>query len=124
VPGASKQQSARLGSNVDFAPTLAALLDLPRPSSWQGQNLLADDFAARPVMMFGRASFTTEGLLDGQLKYIHYSGDDQRALYDLSSDPHEQTNLAQKYPERIKAYDQLVHRWLPVAEYRALEVSR
>lgn len=123
VPGLGKHETHRLGSNVDFAPTLAALLGLPCASSWQGQDLLGADFRGRPLLVFGRSSFTTNGLLDGQYKYIEYVSNQQRALYDLSVDPHEQENLAARHPEHVQVYDQFVHSWLPVAEYRASTVK-
>jgi arylsulfatase A-like enzyme len=123
VPGLGKHETHRLGSNVDFAPTLAALLGLPCKGSWQGQDLFGADFKPRPLLLFGRSSFTTNGLLDGQYKYIEYVPNQQRALYDLALDPHEQENLAGRYPERVRAYAGLVHSWLPVAEYRALAVE-
>lgn len=123
VPGLGQHTSARQGSNVDFAPTMAALLGFPRPASWEGQDLTAEHFEARPTLLFGRASFATSGLVDGQFKYIEYADGGHRALYDLSVDPHEQTNLIARFPEQAKAYAALVERWLAVADYRAFAVN-
>jgi arylsulfatase A-like enzyme len=123
VPGLGKHESARLASNVDFAPTLASLLDLPRADSWEGQDLFAEKFEPRPLLLFGRASFATNGLIDGQYKYIEYVSPEQHMLFDLARDPHEQQNLAGQLPKHVEAYRALIKRWLPVADYRGFAVS-
>jgi arylsulfatase A-like enzyme len=124
VPGLGKHESARLGSNVDFAPTMAKLLDLPEGASWQGQDLLSQGYEPRPLMLFGRASFATNGIIDGQYKYIEYLNNDSQMLFDLAADPHEQNNLATSAKDKVTAYRELLKRWLPVADYRAFAVSR
>lgn len=124
VPGLGRHSTARSGSNVDFAPTLAGLLDLPSKASWQGQDLLARDYQPRPVLLFGRASHATNGIVDGHLKYIEYPNGDQRFLFDLERDPHEQVNLLEREPAKADAYSQLIARWLPVVDYRGWAVSR
>jgi hypothetical protein len=40
-------------------------------------------------------------------------------LFDLALDPHEQTNLLEREPDKARAYAELIQRWLPVADYRA-----
>jgi arylsulfatase A-like enzyme len=124
VPGVGKHQSARLGSNVDFAPTLAAMLELETGSSWEGQDLLSERYEDRPLLVFGRASFATNGIVDGNYKYIEYVSPEQQMLFNLAVDPHEQHNLAEKSPEKVKAYHALLESWLPVADYRAFAVSK
>jgi len=122
VPGIGKHSTARNGSNVDFAPTLAALLGVPRGTSWQGQDLLSDKYERRPTLLFGRSSFATNGIVDGNYKYLEYAGTPERFLYDLAKDPHEQNNLLGSQASKGAAYRELIARWLPVVDYRAWTV--
>ncbi len=109
----------RQGSSIDLAPTLARLLGLPRAVPWRGQDLLSDDYRPRPTLLFGRASFSTNGLVDGQYKFIDYLDHDSVHLYDISRDPNEQTNLAGAHPAQVARYRQLLDTWLPVIEAEA-----
>ncbi len=98
-----KQQSA-LAVNLDIAPTLLDLAGVEVPVAMQGRSL-------RPLLEGTRTPwrnevFTehlwdnkriprTEGLRTGEWKYIRYlDHPDFEELYDLSSDPHEEHNLA------------------------------
>jgi arylsulfatase A-like enzyme len=123
VPGLGRHATRRQGSNVDFAPTLAALLQLPRLPSWQGQDLLSKDFSPRPTLLYGRASFATIGLVDGNYKYINYWGQGTTALYDLEQDPFEQTNLLAQLPGHAERYRSLLQQWLPVVDQRSWAVN-
>ncbi|HTM46262.1 MAG TPA: sulfatase-like hydrolase/transferase [Polyangiaceae bacterium] len=123
VPGLGRHSTARQGSNVDFAPTVSALLGLPTRPSWQGQDLLSAGFLPRPTLLYGRASFATMGMVDGNYKYIEYIGSGSTALYDLDRDPHEQTNLISQFPEQAKRYRSLITSWMPVVEQRSWAVS-
>jgi arylsulfatase A-like enzyme len=113
------QHTHRQGSNVDFAPTLFALLGLPLAPSWQGQDLLGEDFRARPTLLFGRSSYVTNALVDGQLKYIEYPETGKRLLFDLTRDPHEQHDLSGTHAREVAAYRKLIDAWLPVVEQRS-----
>lgn len=123
VPGIGRHVTRRSASNVDFAPTLAGLLDLPVRASWQGQDLLAAQHQPAPVLLFGRASFATNGIVDGNYKYIEYVGSDQRLLFDLARDPHEQVNLFAGERAKADAYAALIARWLPVVDQQARDVA-
>ncbi|MDB4989759.1 MAG: sulfatase, partial [Myxococcaceae bacterium] len=122
VPGLGRHTTERNASNVDFAPTMAALLDLPHGASWQGQDVLSTHYEPRPTLLFGRSSFATNGIVDGNYKYIEYAGSSERHLYDLAVDPTEQHNLIATDPGKAAAYRELVSRWLPVVDYRAWAV--
>jgi len=123
VPEIGRHVSARSASNVDFAPTLTRLLGLTAPKSWQGRDLLAKAFEPRPTLMFGRASFTTNGLVDGSYKYIEYVDTEARYLFDVERDPEEQHDLLGSERARADRYQRLIHAWLPVVEARAWEAS-
>jgi arylsulfatase A-like enzyme len=118
-PSVGAHVTHRQGSNLDFAPTLFHLLGIPAAPSWQGQDLLAPTFSARPTLLFGRASYFTNALVDGQLKYIEYPESGKRMLFDLASDPHEQHDLSRSRLSEILAYQALIASWLPVVEYRS-----
>lgn len=124
VPGIGRHETERNATNVDFAPTMAALLGLPRAASWQGQDMLSDHFEPRPSLLFGRSSFATNGIVDGNYKYIEYVDGSERYLYDLALDPHEQNNLLAADPIKAEAYRALAAKWLPVIDYRALAVHQ
>lgn len=123
LPGLGRHVTDRLGSTVDFAPTVASLLDLPRPASWQGQDLLAPAFSPRPVLLYGRSAVAANGLVDGNYKYIEYLDGSKRLLCDIERDPHEQRNLATERASQVSAYHALIKSWLPVVEYRALHTG-
>lgn len=125
APGAKlgRHVSHRQGSNLDFAPTLFALLGIPHAPSWQGQDLLASTFRPRPTLLFGRAAYTTNAIVDGNLKYIEYPATQQRWLFDISADPHEQHDLLPQRSADGEAYAKLLSRWLPVVEFRSWDVS-
>jgi arylsulfatase A-like enzyme len=118
-PGVGAHVTHRQGSNLDFAPTLFQLLGLPAAPSWQGQDLLTKDFKPRPTLLFGRASYMTNALVDGHFKYIEYPDSKRRMLFDLARDPHEQHDLAGSRKREVATYSALIERWLPVVEYRS-----
>jgi arylsulfatase A-like enzyme len=122
-PGLGRHVTNRQASNVDFAPTVTALLDLPRQPSWQGQDLLSPTFVGKPTLLYGRAAQATRGIVDGNFKYIHYIVGGSVALYDLSKDPHEQTNLLETLPNHATRYKSLLDAWLPVVEHKSWVVS-
>ena len=68
-----------------------------------------------PAERFGQSE--VKGLLEGEMKLHWWPGDDRVALFDLSSDPHEQDDLAMKRAEtaeamleRLKALDDAFER--------------
>jgi arylsulfatase A-like enzyme len=122
-PGLGRHTTARQSSNVDFAPTIASLLDLPRQPSWQGQDLLSPTFVGKPTLLYGRAAQATRGIVDGNFKFIHYIVGGSEALYDLKTDPHEQTNLLGTLPNHVTRYRSLLDAWLPVVEHKSWVVS-
>jgi len=116
LPELGAVKVARQGSHIDFAPTLGRLLGLPPAAPWRGQDLLGDDYRPQPTLLFGRASFSTNGVVDGQFKFIDYLDRRSAHLYDLSRDPTEQLNLAGAHPEQVARYRALLDTWLPVIE--------
>ena len=118
-PGVPTGSSARQGSTIDLAPTLAHLLALPGDPSWEGQSLFSDQWHNTPTLLFGRAAAITNGVVDGHLKFIEDVATGSRHLFDLSQDPTEQRDLAPEQPQVVETYQSLVGRWLPVEEAHA-----
>jgi arylsulfatase A-like enzyme len=95
--------------NIDIAPTIAALAEVPAPPSMQGRNLLPLLRGERPAWrseFFYEHAFTnpggwiprTEGLRDKRWKYFRYLDIHPlfEEMYDLERDPQETRNLAKE----------------------------
>lgn len=103
--GARKNQidAGPVVSQVDIAPTLLHELDLPIPSSWEGNSLQRP--SAHRVAYFQQAQFI--GLVDGRDTshlYKHWLDlrTGQKFTFDLSADPHERNNLTAQVTEPLK----------------------
>jgi arylsulfatase A-like enzyme len=101
---------ARIGANGDIMPTLLAYLQAPDPTL-AGQNLFAETHESRPVHFFKNARPEQWGLRDGKWKYIAAIRGGQSELYDLTTDPGEQHNLALADPERAANYAAQCEAW-------------
>ncbi len=98
---AGGESTAIQGSAIDFAPTLLARAGVQAPIGMQGRDLLASDAEDLPVLIednglafadpSGRTASRT--LVDGDWRMTVFEGSELGELYDLSSDPHELTNL-------------------------------
>ncbi len=98
---------------VDVAPTLLGMLDRPVPPSMRGDDL-------RPLML-GRiesmgpafAGVTYKRMV---VRWPHKLVADLRfnlfQLYDLSADPRERTNLANRHPELLEELKGEVYAWI------------
>ncbi len=121
IPGGPVGTSHRQASSVDVAPTLAALLGLPAEAGWTGQDLFGPGYRPTPTLLYGRGAVETNGLVDGQYKYIEYADRPAAELYDLAHDSLEHANLAPRDTALVARYRALLHRWLGVAEAEAWE---
>ena len=97
VPGKNAGQTPALSQQIDIYPTLAELCGLPIPEHVQGKSLVAamDD----PSHVVHDAVYCLRGRNDHLLRtdkwaYVRYGNGDVE-LYDMHSDPHQFTNLAQ-----------------------------
>ena len=102
--------SPRVASLGDVLPTLARALGLASPEV-PGQSLWPDDYALRRVYFHTLAHPPRWGLRDGPWKFVGAQFGGGAALYDLRSDPQEQTDLAARYPGRIARYAQACAAW-------------
>jgi len=88
---------------IDLPYTIAQLVGQEPPDEWQGRNLLTDREEAHLYFfsLFRRPVF---GLRDGNYKYHFYINSGKQELFDLSKDPQEKKNLADRHPELCKEY--------------------
>lgn len=92
----------------DVLPTLGKLCGVASPNAGDGfdfQATLADPAKpARDRLMFAYRD-VQRGFTDGRWKLIRYPRVDRTQLFDLQSDPHETTNLAEKPEHAARVAD-------------------
>jgi len=109
-------------SAIDFAPTIANLLGLSANTGWHGQSFAAplrkpaEANSSRPIFAQStqHAMYQEEPLqmvMDDQLKYVRSLESSFRGLYDLATDPTEQTNLIKDRPEDAERLHQMLETW-------------
>ena len=99
----------RLASIVDIAPTIGALVGLPKAALHDGASLLAPE--ARMALFFTDYSLGWLGLADGCWKYLLEIDSSRSRLFDVCSDPDEKIDRSADYPERIRDYSDRVRKW-------------
>jgi arylsulfatase A-like enzyme len=126
------QRTSVLAQQIDIGPTLAELVGLGVPSSWEGRSLLNFATAGQPdtpdspppifSMNFEEnhrdAALTTGSVavIDGDWKLVHYAGklhypnmpELHDGLFDLASDPGELTNHIDSQPETAQRLRRLI----------------
>ena len=92
----------------DVLPTLGKLCDVSGPTTSEGIEFTATvkdpTHAARPQLVLGYKS-VQRAIRDDRWKLIRYPHIDKTQLFDLQSDPHEITNLADKPEHAPKVAD-------------------
>jgi len=100
-------------SQLDLVPTIAAALGLKPHPSWQGQNILSNDYdgSGRPVFTVLQLTRWQEAAyLDG-IKYIYDLSECNEWLFDLRRDPMERNDLTRSNPQLRKKMQDLLGRW-------------
>jgi arylsulfatase A-like enzyme len=105
-PGRAGTRIDELADQVDLAPTILDLADVPVPSWMEGSSLLplmrGEALPTRHVysMSFqknpsrgGRITKGTVAVWDGDYKLIHYLDENRSLFFDLEKDPDELVNL-------------------------------
>jgi phosphoglycerol transferase MdoB-like AlkP superfamily enzyme len=101
-------QSARLGSNIDFLPTLLDILGLAADPNVNGRTLISRDRNEPMIFCYSRRQF---GVRDGNFKFNVDRGSGKAELYDLSTDPTEQDNIAKDNKEKVATYRKIIKNW-------------
>ncbi len=107
-PAATQGKRSQMALNIDLAPTILAMADVPVPDGMQGQNLqpvLKDAKTKGREDWYYEHTYNTtgsrkripasEGVRTDRWKYIRYTGSQPplEQLFDLDADPHEERNL-------------------------------
>lgn len=121
-----------LVSQIDIAPTILDLINIPIPKWMEGRSLLplieGRDIEPREVFsmqlirnpVIGNVSITkgTIAVLRGEYKLISYIEKGELLLFNLKNDPYEQHNIADQRPEIVKQLKQLIDEKLAIVNNR------
>lgn len=100
------------GATADILPTVLDIQGIRADDGVLGQSLLSPSYRERIAFFHKNAEPEKWGLRDGQWKFIVDRIDSKNPeLYDLGSDPFEQTNVAARFPERIDDYVNRLSNW-------------
>lgn len=99
-----------VGGQVDLAPTIAELAGIPAARDWQGRSLFDPSHPPRAYFYVAQNEFKL-GVREDQWKYIFDLRAGAEELYDLTSDPNEQHNLAKSQPDRCVRLRQHLAAW-------------
>ena len=118
-----------LASSIDLAPTILAATGITPKSKLPGLDLVAlasrkpdapvtrsavyGEIFAHDVADINRpsASLRFRWVRSGPLKLIAPAGSAKPQLFDLRTDPHEKTDLADKAPRRVSRLKSLLDTW-------------
>ncbi len=112
APGITPGRVDTLLSAADVLPTALSLLELPVADAFlkqvTGVDVLGDDFSARPVLSQTSARQLEFGrpltyALTGPTWKCTWQDDGVAELFQLTTDPHELTDLSEQEPERLAA---------------------
>ncbi len=118
LPGYARRQDIQAVSRtVDLFPTLFALLGLQQPPGVDGKSLLPVIQGEEP----NRTAFSEtdyrlfvhrRAIRDQQFKLVLDLQDGERRLYDLSTDPKEQSDISSEQPRRTYEMEQALRTWM------------
>jgi len=107
---ASVYRDGRFATQIDIAPTVIDRLGLPVPDSWQGRSLLRPPEERVTLHQTRRGANICRAVVSDLgarlFKYIRCGvahTDRSEELYDLSTDPHERTNLLETVQPQLLA---------------------
>jgi arylsulfatase A-like enzyme len=106
-----------LGGHVDLSPTIADLVGVPAPASWQGRSLFDAQRPPRAYFYAANDDYLL-GVREGDWKYIYNATRGRDELYDLARDPDERVNLAAQHPERCRTLRRRLAAWKHAAAER------
>ena len=99
------------GRLIDIGPSILDLLGIPAPGDWQGRSVFSP-YRPQRLHFWGSRQHYLLGVLEGHLKYIWNVTDDRQELYDLSTDPDEQRNIAAAHPADIRRFHESLSAFL------------
>ena len=118
LPGYARRQDVQgVVRTVDLFPTLFDVLGMPQPAGVDGSSLLPmlqgtestrQAFAETDYRLFVHR----RAIRESQFKLVLDLQDGDRRLYDLSTDPHEQTDISSEQPRRTYEMEQALRGWM------------
>lgn len=119
---ASGKHSQAFLYNVDFAPTLCDLLDLPVPREWDGEsfkkNIRGEDGLDRDYLVWDCGLYAVQRAVRTRSHLMIRTFDDYGypfapvELYDMIDDPFQTRNLAEEDPECVGKCSRLMSEWV------------
>lgn len=105
------QRLDNIGAISDIAPTIFSVLGKAAPNEWQGENLFSDNRRKRAYFFNPYAGYLF-GMREGQYKFIYNAAQNTSQLYNLSTDPHETTDISKENEAYVKEATGRVHAWM------------
>jgi len=124
------RKSDALAISIDLAPTVLSAAGLKPTKDMQGINLLDGKAVAARKTIFGEcfahnavdihkpaSSLCWRWVIEDTWKLIvpapQNKPDEKIELYDLAKDPHEESNLAERQPQKVERLKQRLDQWWP-----------
>lgn len=102
-------RAPQIGSTIDVAPTVLALLGLPAPARWQGRSLL--DPAPGVARFFVDQAVWQAGLRSGPWKLLLDMETGRAQLFHLPTDHAEEHDLTPEQGARVRRYREHLAAW-------------
>ncbi|WOO41483.1 sulfatase [Rubellicoccus peritrichatus] len=114
--------------NVDYAPTICDLLDMPLPKEWDGKsykkNVMSEDDEGREFLVWDSGLYTVQRAVRTKTHlYIRnydsweFNNWESEELYDMLDDPYQTRNIAHEHSEIVQKCRGIMDDW--VAEQMA-----
>ena len=112
IPGVTTgpTRARQVASVIDIAPTILDLVNLPRPSDYQGVSLLSGP--GRLALFYTDYALGWVGLRDGCWKYLLEIDANRSRLFDVCADPAETRDRASEHAARVGTYRERALGWL------------
>jgi arylsulfatase A-like enzyme len=104
------ERSPTIGSHVDINPTLADLMGLASPPSWEGRSLFARGRPPRAYFYAANDDYLL-GVREDRFKYIYNATLGSDEIYDLEVDPLERTNISAHHGLKCRQLRQRLAAW-------------
>jgi glucan phosphoethanolaminetransferase (alkaline phosphatase superfamily) len=105
------ERIANIGGHVDLNPTLVDLLGVEPDAEWQGHSLF-DPAKPNRAYFLAIAGGDVFGVRDGDWKYFYDVTSARESLFNVRTDPLEQSDVVTRNPDRAHELRQRVAAWV------------